>query len=248
MKLYDVTPLKTMLVDKYACREWVAERIGGEYLVPLLGVWDSFDEIDFDTLPDKFVLKANHGSGWNVIVKDKKSLDIQETKKKFNKWMNTNYAFINGFELQYMNIRPKIIAEAYLENGNNDLYDYKVFCFNGKAESIVFISERKNGAKEAFFDLDWNRMPVSFHFPSIEKEVAKPQNLELMIELAEKLSKGFPQVRVDFYVLNDGSIKFGEMTFTSLSGIHKWGSEQDTIYGNMISLPAKKRIPRRVRI
>lgn len=245
MKLYDVTPLKTMLADKYACREWVTERIGDEYLVPLLGVWDSFDEIDFDTLPDKFVLKANHGCHWNVIVKDKKSLDLQETKKKFDKWMNTNYAFVYGLELQYMNIRPKIIAEAYLENNDQGLNDYKVLCFNGKAESILFISERENGAKKAFFDLDWNRLPIWSDFPGIEKEVEKPKNLELIIELAEKLSKGFPQVRVDFYVLNDGSIKFGEMTFTWSSGIHKWGSEQDIIYGNMVNLPAKKKIPTR---
>lgn len=246
MKLYDVTPLKTKLADKYASREWVAKRIGSEYLVPLLGVWNSFDEIDFESLPDRFVLKANHGCGWNIIVKDKKSFDIQDAKKKFEKWMNTNFAFVYGLELQYMNIRPKIIAEAYLENGNDDLYDYKVFCFNGKAESIMFLSERKNGLKMAFFDLNWNRIPVSYTFPRNEEEIPKPQNLELLIELAEKLSKGFPHVRVDFYIMNDGSIKFGEMTFSSASGTCKWAPpEQDVIYGNMINLPSKKKIPKR---
>ena len=244
MKLYDATPLKTQLSDKYESREWVSAKIGSRYLVPLLGVWDSFDEIDFETLPDKFVLKANHGCGYNIIVDDKKRLDIQDAKTKFEKWMNTNFAFVNGLELQYMNIRPRIIAEAYLENENNDLYDYKVFCFNGKAESILFISERKAGKKIDFFDTDWNRLPISCGFPQNEDEIAKPQNLELMIKLAEKLSEGFPHVRVDFYIMNDGSIRFGEMTFSSSSGILHWNPpEQNTIYGKLIKLPPKREIP-----
>ena len=122
LKLYDSTPIKTKLADKYLVREWVKEKIGEEYLVPLLGVWDKFDDIDFDKLPDKFVLKCNHGCGWNLIVTDKSKIDKVEAKKKFDKWMNTNFAFCNGLELHYKNIQPKIIAEEYLENNGGDLY------------------------------------------------------------------------------------------------------------------------------
>ena len=246
LKLYDSTPLKTKLADKYLVRNWVEEKIGAQYLIPLLGVWDKFDDIDFDKLPNSFVLKANHGCGWNIIVKDKSKFDIEDARKKFNTWMSTNFAFKFGLELQYLNIAPKIIAEQYLENGANDLYDYKVFCFNGKAESIMFLSERKQGLKMAFYDLNWNKLPFVYTYPRNEAEVPKPQNLELLIKLSEKLAEGFAHVRVDFYILNDGSLKFGEMTFTSASGSCKWNPpEQDRIYGDLIKLPPKSPIPER---
>ena len=229
LKLYDSTPLKTRLSDKFLVRDWVKEKIGEEYLIPLLGVWDNFDEIDFDKLPDQFVLKANHGSGWNIIVKDKATFDWEDAKKKFDSWMRTNFAFLCGFELQYLNISPKIIAEEYLENGNNDLFDYKVFCFDGRAESVMFLSERKQGLKMAFYDLNWNKLPFVYSYPQNEKPIPKPEKLELLIELAEKLAAGFAHVRVDFYVLNDGSIKFGEMTFSSASGICEWNIPKSPI-------------------
>ena len=244
MKLYDSTPLKTRLADKYLVRDWVKEKIGEEYLVPLLGAWDSFDDIDFDKLPKQFVLKANHGNGWNVIVRDKSTFDKEAARNKFNEWMHLNWAFMEGFELQYLNIPPKIIAEQYLENGNDDLYDYKVFCFNGKAESIMFLSERRRELKMAFYNLQWEKLPFVYSYPQNPDEIPKPTNLELMIRLAEKLAEGFPHVRVDFYVLNDGSIKFGEMTFSTDSGICKWNiPEQNRVYGDLITLPFKKPIP-----
>lgn len=244
LKLYDSTPLKTRLADKYLVRDYVKEKIGEEYLIPLLGVWDSFDEIDFDTLPNSFVLKANHGSGWNIIVKDKTDFDKADAKRKFDAWMNTNFAFVSGFELHYYNIEPKIIAEQYLENGNDDLYDYKVFCFDGKVESVMFLSERKIGLKMAFYDKEWNKLPFVYSYPRNEAEVHRPENLEHILELAEKLSQGFAHVRVDFYVLNDGSTKFGEMTFTSASGVCEWNPpEQDRIYGELIKLPEKSPFP-----
>ena len=244
MKLYDSTPLKTRLADKYLVRDWVKEKIGEEYLIPLLGVWDNFDEIDFDKLPSSFVLKANHGCGWNIIVKDKNKFDINDAKRKFDNWMQMNFAFKFGLELHYMNIPPKIIVEEYLENDNNDLYDYKVFCFNGKAENIMYLSERKQGLKMAFFDLEWNKLPFTYSFPRNEADIPKPKNLDLLIKLSEKLANGFPHVRVDFYILNDGSLKFGEMTFSSASGTCKWNPpEQNYIYGNLIQLPKKSPLP-----
>ena len=145
-----------------------------------------------------------------------------------------------------MNIKPKIIAEQYLENDNNDLYDYKVFCFNGKAESIMYLSDRKNGLKMAFYDLNWNKLPFVYSYPLNEEDIPRPAQLEKLIELAEKLAEGFAHVRVDFYILNDGSIKFGEMTFTSAGGACKWNPpEQDRIYWDLIKLPPKSPIPER---
>ncbi len=209
MKIYDNDPLKTQLSDKYLVREWVKEKIGEKYLIPLYGVWNSFDEINFNLLPEQFVLKTNHGCGYNIIVKNKTELNIRKTKKKINKWMKINYAFFSGFEFQYLNIKRKIIAEKYLENFDGDIYDYKVFCFNGKAESIMFLNDRKRHLKMSFYDLNWNKLNYVYSYPLNKDIFPKPKNLKLLIELAEKLAEGFPHVRVDFYILNDGSIKFG---------------------------------------
>lgn len=222
MKLYDSTPLKTQLADKYLVRDWVKEKIGEEYLIPLLGVWEDFDDIDFDKLPDKFVLKANHGSAWNIIVTDKNKLNKQDAKRKFDEWLHTNFAYKAGLELHYKNIKPLIIAEEYIENNNQDLDDYKIWCFDGKSKFIQFLTERKQGLKMAFYDKQWNKQDFVYSYPMNNKEIKKPHNLELLLSLAEKLAQGFPHVRADFYILNDGSIKFGEMTFTSMSGICEW--------------------------
>ena len=244
LKLYDSTPLKTRLADKYLVRDWVKEKIGEEYLVPLLGVWDSFDEIDFDALPQSFVLKANHGCGWNLIVKDKRLLDREDARRKFQTWMKLNFAYRNGLELHYMNIRPRIIAEAYLENDHDDLNDYKVFCFGGKAQHIMYLTDRKTGMKMAFYDLEWNKQNFVYNYPINDQEIPRPQRLEELIAVSEKLAEGFAHARVDFYILNDGTLKFGEITFTSASGVCKWNPpEQDRIYGDMIVLPEKSPIP-----
>lgn len=244
LKLYDSTPLKTRLADKYLVRDWVKEKIGEQYLVPLLGVWDSFDEIDFDALPQRFVLKANHGCGWNLIVKDKSQLDLEDAREKFNTWMGLNYAYCNGLELHYMHIPPKIIAEEYLENDHDDLRDYKVFCFGGKAHHIMYLTDRKVGMKMSFYDLDWNKQNFVYSFPLNDQDVPRPQRLKELIEVSEKLAQGFAHARVDFYILNDGTLKFGEITFTSATGTCKWNPpQQDQIYGDLIQLPSKSPIP-----
>ena len=238
LKLYDSTPIKTMLADKYLVREWVNEKIGEEYLIPLLGVWDKFDDIDFDKLPEKFVLKANHGCGWNIIVKDKNNFNINDAKKKFDVWMNTNYAFKNGLELHYKNIAPKIIAEKYIEN-DEGLLDYKFLCFNGKVKYVWVDTDRFTAHKRDIFDLDWNHLPFTIKFPNAKKTPGKPKRLKEMIELATELSKGFAHVRVDFYEV-DSKIYFGEVTFTSGSGIEKFCPEEyDLKLGQMIELPNK---------
>lgn len=240
-KLYDSTPIKTALADKYLVRNWVTEKIGDKYLIPLLGVYNSFEEINFDELPNQFVIKCNHGCAYNIIVKDKSKLDLKNTKSKLDKWMNENFAFRNGCELHYRDIKHKIIIEKFIENKNSggDLYDYKFWCFDGKVKYIQFLSERNlDGLKMAFYDKNWEKQHFVYNHPLDHKNIEKPYNLDEMIELAEKLADGFNHVRVDFYRLDDGTIYFGEMTFTSASGICKWNDEKINIYfGELFNLP-----------
>lgn len=245
LKLYDATPLKTLLSDKYCVRRWIKDKIGEKYLIPLLGVYNQFDDIDFNKLPNQFVIKANHGCGWNIIVKDKETLDLQSTKQKITEWLQTNFAYKVGLELQYKNIKPKIIIEKYIENKGGDLFDYKFWCFDGKVKYIQFLSERNlSGLKMLFYDTQWNKQPFVYGFPQNTNEIEKPDNLDFMINLAEKAAKGFSHVRVDFYRLDDGTIYFGEMTFTSASGRCKWNlPEWDDKFGQLIKLPKKSPIP-----
>jgi len=222
LKLYDNGPIKTRLADKYAVREWVAEKIGSEYLVPLLGVWDKFDDIDFDALPDKFVLKANHGSGWNSIVTSKRKFDKRKARILFNDWMKTNYSFRfeHDLELIYKDIAPKIIAEEYLETNSGDLKDYKILCFNGEPEYILVMTNRFSGLNVNVFDLYWNKVPFEIGYPPNSNTLQKPDKLPDMIEIAKKLCKGFYHVRIDLYE-NNGKVYFGEMTFHGGSGYWK---------------------------
>lgn len=239
-KLYDRRSIKTKLADKYEVRNWVKETIGDKYLIPLLGVWDSFEQIDFEKLPEKFVLKATHGCGCNIVVNNKSSFDMPSARRDFNKWFKTNYAYYTG-ELHYETIKPRIIAEQYLENGGGDLYDYKVFCFNGKAKYIMYLCDRKNGLKMAFYNTKWEKQPFTYSYPQMEEEVEQPKCLDELIDISEKIAEQFDLVRVDFYILNDGSIKFGEVTLASAGGYCKWmPSEYNRILGDMIDLKGIK--------
>ena len=236
LKLYDHSPLKTRLADKYEVREWVREQIGEKYLTNILGVWNDVSEIDFSALPQRFVLKATHGSGMNIIVKNRDELDVKAAKKEMKSWLKTNIAY-HGLELCYRDIKPRIIAEEYMENLNGDLYDYKIWCFNGKPSYIMFLAERASGLKMVFFDPQWNRMPFTY-YPRYEAEVNKPECLDQLLELAAKLSRDFALARVDFYVLNDNTIKFGEITFYSAGGWANWQPpEWDLRLGDMLTLP-----------
>ena len=244
MKLYDSTPLKTKLADKYLVREWIKERLGSRYLIPLLGVWNSFDEIDFDSLPEQFVLKTNHSSGWNAVIRDKSKMNKEELKEKFDKWMSLNFAFRFGFELHYMNIPRKIIAEKYMADLDGDIFDYRCFCFGGQVKYIwVDIGSGTNRHKRSIFDAEWNLQNYHVNYPEISPTPQKPKRLQEMIRFAEKLSQPFAFVRVDFYLIGD-QIYFGELTFTPQSGQGKWECEEQNIeYGELIQLPNMKPIP-----
>ncbi|MDV7750676.1 ATP-grasp fold amidoligase family protein [Enterococcus faecium] len=239
-KLYDKNPMKPVLSDKFAVREWVQEKIGAEYLIPLLGVWDSYDEIDFNSLPNQFVLKTNHGSGTNLIVKNKKKLNMRRTKKMFDVWMKTDYAFVSDFEMHYSLIKPRIIAEKYMETGNNELPDYKFICFGGNPYFCQVDQGRYGDHTRDIFDTNWNLQDWNRGYVKHSLEpVQKPKNFEKMLELAKKLAAGFSHVRVDFYNV-DGNIYFGEMTFTSASGLIPFVPESaDLILGKMWNLDTK---------
>lgn len=218
LKLYDSTPLKTLLADKYKVRDYIKNKIGEEHLIPLYGVYDKYEDINFEKLPNKFVIKCNHGSGYNIIIKDKTKLNFEDIKKKLDKWMKRKYA-IQALELQYRDIEPKILVEKYMDDGTGDLRDYKVTCFNGRPEFIWMDSDRHTKHKRNLYDLNWKQLPyiMNIHyktFPSPEK----PKHLKKLLKLASILSRGFASVRVDFYIINE-KIYFGEMTFSTESGL-----------------------------
>lgn len=246
MKIYDATPIKTQLSDKYLVRKYVQDKIGRQYLVPLLGVWDSFDQIDFNKLPNRFALKLNNGSGMNIVVKDKKSMNIKEAKEKFDFWMKTNYAFVN-FEMQYRDIRQRIIAEEYIEQEDGNLFDYKFDCFNGKPLICELIGDRnleKHTGHQAFLNMNWEKLDIDDGtYPFFDILPKKPDNWESLIDIAEKLSQGFSYVRVDLYSVSD-KVYFGELTFTPSNGTQKWNYKSvDLKLGNLIKLPAPYSLP-----
>lgn len=241
MKLYDSTPLKSKLTDKYAVREFIKEKIGEKYLIPNLGVWDKFDDIDFDKLPNQFVLKGTHGCGCNIIVKDKSTFDINDARKKFKKWMKTNYAFTNGFELHYSAIKPKIIAEKYIEAVDQAAIDYKFICCDGEPILCWVTNKYLDVHKRSFYRMpNWNLLNIELKDGGAELDtqgVSKPQKLEEMLTVTKALSKGFPLVRVDLYLI-ENNIYFGEMTFTSASGAAAFYPDKwNYILGDKITLP-----------
>jgi hypothetical protein len=239
LKLHDRNPEYTQLVDKFTVREYIVKTIGEEYLIPLLGVWEKFEDIDFDKLPNQFVLKCTHNSGGNIICKDKNTLDKIAAKKRLNKLLKRNY-FYWAREWSYKNVRPKIIAEKYMvDESEQELKDYKIFCFNGFPKIILVDYDRFINHKRNIFDLEWNYIPVTINdYPTDpNKIIERPDKLEVMLNLAKSLSKNYSHVRVDFYIITN-KIYFGELTFFHGSGFAKFEPEEwDNILGSWITLP-----------
>lgn len=241
LKLYNRIPEQTIMVDKYRVRDYIAQTLGDEYLIPLLGVWDDPDEIDFDTLPDRFVLKCNHNSGLGMcICHDKAKLDIGKVRKELRRGLNEDY-YIRHREWPYKNVPRKIICEQYMEDeSGTGLRDYKVHCFHGEPKFILVCSERfsKEGLKEDFYDVDWNLLDLKRpNHPNSCSGIQKPHQLEEMLRCAKKLAKNFPFARIDFYIIHS-RIYFGEITFFPASGFEKFVPEQwDMTLGEWISLP-----------
>ena len=243
LKLYDHNPLYTTLVDKYEVKKYISDKIGDEYVIKTLGVWNSFDEIDFDSLPDKFVLKCTHDSGGLVICKDKSKLDYVEAKNKINKSLSNNY-YLLGREWPYKNVKPRIIAEEFMEdNETKELRDYKFFSFDGVTKALFIATERQNPNEDTkfdFFDIDFNHLPFTNGHPNALVPPAKPVMYDEMVKIANKLSEGLPHVRVDLYEVN-GRVYFGELTFTHWSGLVPFDPEEwDLKFGEWLKLPDSK--------
>lgn len=244
LKLNDRHQEYTQMVDKYEAKKYVASIIGEEYIIPTLGVYNSFDEINFDELPNQFVLKCTHNSGGIVICKDKSTLNIEKSRKLMNKWLKVN-PFWKNREYPYKNVKPRIIAEQYMEDESGyELKDYKFFCFDGNVKLLFVAADRGVEGEETkfdFFDTEWNHLPFTNGHPNSTKPVRKPENLEEMIAIAQKLSEGIPHVRVDLYNIR-GKIYFGELTFFHWSGMTPFDPEEwDYKLGEYIHLPTSSK-------
>ena len=239
LKLHDRKPIYTTMVYKYEANQYVAERICKEYVIPTYGVWDTFDEIDFDTLPDQFVLKCTHDCGGLVICKDKSKFDIQAARDKMNKHLRRNYYFSRR-EWPYKDVKPRIIAEKYMQDSEtNELRDYKFFCFSGEVKFLKIDFNRFTYHQANYYTPDGQILPFgeTVYPPDFTKEISMPRSLEKMVEFAEILSQGKAFLRVDFYEV-DGKIYFGELTFYPNSGLGTFTSEEwDQVLGEWLHLP-----------
>lgn len=237
LKLYDRHSEYTKMVDKAAAKEYVAGIIGKEYIIPTLGVWDEFEDIDFDALPNQFVLKCTHDSGGLIVCNNKEKLDIEKAKKKINKSLRKNY-FHGTREYPYKNVKPHVLVEKYMEDENEELQDYKLMCFNGKVKCSFVCSERfsSDGLKVTFFDRNWIKMPFYRKYPNSKVTIFKPHSYDKMVELAEKIASKIanPFIRIDFYNIK-GQIYFGEITFYPGSGMEPfYPAKWDRIFGDWI--------------
>lgn len=245
LKLYDRNTEYTKMVDKYEVKKYVADIIGKEYIIPTLGIWDKFENINFEKLPNQFVLKCTHDSGGLVICKDKSKFNIKEAKKKIMGSLKKNY-FYSGREWPYKNVKPRIIAEKYMATyKQKELIDYKFFCFNGEPK-FLYVSEglsNHENARISFANMNYEK--TEFYrkdYRPFDKLPDKPTNFDKMKELSKKLSKNIPFIRVDFYEVN-GQIYFGELTFFPCSGFIPFEPEEwDRKLGDMLKLPKEKKI------
>ena len=244
LKLYDRNPLYTKLVDKYEVKEYIANIIGKEHIIPTIGVWNNENDIDFDSLPQRFVLKCTHDSGGVIICTDKSKLDIQETKKKLHNGLKRDYFYVNR-EWPYKNVPHRIIAEEFMEDKSQDagqmegLRDYKFFCFNGEPKMVYVGSARLGGSHIDHFDMDFNLLPFERHFGHAKETPQRPRMFEEMKSIAKTLCQGFAHVRVDLYTINN-QIYFGELTFHPGAGFREFRPiDWDYKIGEWLKLPEK---------
>lgn len=240
IKLNDRNPLMTLYADKYEVRKIVEKKVGPHILNELYGVFESPDEIDFDLLPESFVLKATHGSGWNMIVRDKSIFQREKAKKQMKKWLRRNF-YAKKREWAYRNIPPRIVCEKYMENEDGSLNDYKFYCFNGEPLFIQADFNRYAGHARVFYDPEWRKLDFFFaksrKVRRYEKEFKRPDSLTDMIQIANALSSDFAFARVDLYEFNGKTI-FGEVTFYPKNGGGRFTPEHwDSEFGSFLRLP-----------
>ena len=241
LKIYYRNPLYVELADKFRVKKYINKNYPDLRTIPTLGLWKNAEDIDFERLPDRFVLKCTHDTGSVIICDNKKQLNKEYAKKKLNKALKNNL-FYQGREWIYKSILPQVIAEEYLENNDScELIDYKFMCFNGVVKCCFVCSDRfsEEGLHVTFFDREWNMMPFCRHYPRKESGIQKPDCYETMIRMAESMSSEMPFVRIDFYVVN-GEIYFGEYTFFPGSGLEEFNPDEwDEILGNWLILPER---------
>lgn len=241
LKLYDRKPEYTTMVDKYAVKKYVADKIGEQYIIPTLGVWEHFDDINFDKLPDQFVLKCTHDSGGLVICRDKSKFDKKAARTKINRSLGKNY-YYSGREWPYKNVPPRIIAEKYMKDSetNSSLNDYKFLCFEGQPRIIEVHGNRfTDKYYQDFYNINWTKSHITQGSVS-NTILPKPLNFNKMIEFSKVLSKGVYHLRVDWYEIN-GRLYFGELTFYDGSGFQLFDkNEYDMLLGGLIKLPENK--------
>ena len=233
-------PRQAICADKYAVRDWVAERVGKDILVPLLGVYEDADDIDFESLPDAFVIKATHGSGWNLIVPEKRDLEWEEARRSLQDWLSRSY-YAHKREWQYRDVPNRVIVEEFLADENGGIpSQYQFFCFRRGDNQTILVQvdfDEQTNHRRDYYDLDWKRMPFASRVPNAEREAQRPDRLDDMVEVARQLSEDFPFVRVDLYLVQD-RIYFGELTFTSGGGMSSFEpAEWDRRLGDLIGLP-----------
>lgn len=244
IKLYDRKPQYTTMVDKVTAKGYVASIIGDEYIIPTLGVWKHFDDIDFDTLPDKFVLKTNHSGGGGsgvIICYDKSNFDKENARRNLE-YSLKHRVYPVSREWPYKNVKPLILAEQLLEDkGEHGLMDYKVFCCNGEPRMVKVNYDVATDYHVCWYDLDWNKIEGTTIYDPVDNSVSieKPKELDQLLELARKLSKGISYLRVDFYCTG-GKLKFGELTFFPGSGFERFVPDSfDEEIGSWIKLPTE---------
>lgn len=243
LKLYDHNPLYTTLVDKLRVKDWVAEKIGAQYVIPTLAVWEKAEDIDISNLPNQFVLKCNHDSGSVVICKDKSSFDLNSAREKLGKALKHNF-YWDAREWAYKHVKPCVFAEKFLENPIcGELPDYKFFTFNGVVKALYIATDRANPDVETkfdFFDMNFEHIDVTNEHPNATIYPSKPKCFEEMVTLSEVISTSIPQVRCDFYEVN-GQVYFGELTFYHMAGMTPFTpSSYDRYLGSFINLPNRK--------
>jgi hypothetical protein len=238
MKLNYRDPLYTTLADKYAVRKYITEKIGDKYLFPILGVYNTVDEIEWEELPNQFVLKCNHDSGSMIICKDKSALDKNTVIKKLSKRMRNNTTYNVSREWPYKNIKRRIMCEKYMADEKGELTDYKFFCFDGEPKAMFVATERNSGdVKFDYYDAQFNNLNIVQVHKQSRKEQPKPKGFEEMIKLSKILSQNMPHVRVDFYDI-DGKVYFGEFTFFHHAGLVGFTPNSiDELWGSWIKIP-----------
>ena len=245
LKLYDYKPIYTTMVDKYLAKQFISDRVGSEYVIPTLGRWDRFEDINFDQLPNRFVLKCNHDCGSVFICKEKKEFDYAGVRRKINAALKENY-YWGTRERPYKDVKRCIMAEKYMEDSTtHELRDYKFFCFNGVVKALFIASDRQKDGEDTkfdFFDADFNHLDFSNGHPNADPLPEKPKSFETMKKLAAILSDGIPLLRVDFYEV-DGSPYVGELTFSHWNGMVPFKPEEwDYKFGEWIALPKHKTV------